>query len=393
MTYQPASKALEGLVVLDMTHMRAGPVCVRQLADWGANVIKIDRPGDPPDFSGRQEGDYQNKHRNKRSIAIDLKSKRGQAVLHRLVQSADIIVENFRPNIKRKLKFDYETLQKLNPKIILCSISAFGQDGPYQDRVGVDQIIQGMSGLMSINGIPGQGPLRVGIPIVDICAGLYAALGITTALVERNKSGRGQWVQTSLIECMMFFLDIQAARYLADGIVGKQVGNEHPTGVPTNTYKTKDGYINLAPVPSMWGRFCKAIDRPELITDPDFSTREVRRARRREINSMVQDFIIQHETAYLLDLFEKAEVPCGPIYNIEEAFNDPQVRHLKMFQSITNTNGEEVNLPRQPFALSRTPSRISRRNPKFSEHTKEVLSEFGFSENEIEELSSSKIIG
>ena len=393
MTYQPASKALEGLVVLDMTHMRAGPVCVRQLADWGANVIKIDRPGDPPDFSGRQEGDYQNKHRNKRSIAIDLKSKRGQEVLHRLVQNADIIVENFRPNIKRKLKFDYETLQKLNSKIILCSISAFGQDGPYQDRVGVDQIIQGMSGLMSINGIPGQGPLRVGIPIVDICAGLYAALGITTALVERNKSGRGQWVQTSLIECMMFFLDIQAARYLADGIVGKQVGNEHPTGVPTNTYKTKDGYINLAPVPSMWGRFCKAIGRPELITDPDFSTREVRRARRREINSMVQDFIIQHETAYLLDLFEKAEVPCGPIYNIEEAFNDPQVRHLKMYQSINNANGEEVNLPRQPFALSRTPSRLAQRNPKFSEHTKEVLGEFGFSDNEIEELSSSKIIG
>ena len=390
--YKPASQALEGLVVLDMTHMRAGPVCVRQLADWGANVIKVDRPGDPPDFAGRQEGDFQNKHRNKRSIAINMKSEEGRAAFHRMVKKADVVVENFRPDIKDRLGFDYETLRKINPRIVLSSISAFGQDGPYKDRVGVDQIIQGMSGLMSVNGIPGSGPLRVGIPIVDICTGLYAAIGITTALLERERSGEGQWVQTSLIECMMFFLDIQAARYVADGIVGKQVGNEHPTGVPTNAYKTKDGYINLAPPPAMWGRVCKAIGREDLIKHPDYATREVRRKRREEINGIFQAFTLQHDSATLLELFQKADVPCGPIYDIAEAYDDPQAKHLGLTQSVVGESGKEIRLPRQPFTLSRTPSKLASRTPKFAEHTDEILAEFGFGESEIASLRASAAI-
>ena len=386
MGHKPASGALEGLIVLDMTHVRAGPVCVRQLADWGANVIKIERPGDPPDFAGRKEGDFQNKHRNKRSMAINLKSEEGRKVLYGMVEKADVLVENFRPDIKTRLKFDYETLKKINPRLVYASISAFGQEGPYRERAGVDQIIQGMSGLMSVTGKPGEGPMRVGIPIVDICAGLYGAMGILTALLERHKSGEGQWVQTSLFESMIFFLDIQAARYLADGVVGKQVGNEHPTGVPTNAYKTKDGYINIAPVPSMWGRVCKAIGREDLIDDPNYNTREVRRTKRKEINDMVEAVTVQYDTETLLKRFSDADVPCGPIYNIEQAFKDPQAQFLELAQSVTGTAGQEIKLPRQPFTLSRTPSQLTTRTPEFAEHTNEVLKEFGYTAAEIAEL-------
>jgi formyl-CoA transferase len=383
MAYLRASEALDGLIVLDLTHVRAGPVCVRQLADWGANVIKIDRPGDPPDFAGRNEGDFQNKHRNKRSMGLNLKSDEGRNILYEMVRKADVFVENFRPDIKARLGFEYERLQEINPALVYTSISGFGQDGPYKGRTAVDQIMQGMSGIMSINGKPGEGPLRVGLPITDICTGLYAALGTMVALLERQKSGLGQWVQTSLLESSIFFLDIHAARYLADGIVGKQVGNEHPSGVPTNVYETKDGYINVAPIPIMWGRLCKAIGREDLIDHPDYSTREARRKRRVEINGIVSEFTKRHETADLLELFMAADVPCGPIYAIDEAFADPQARHLQLGQTVIATNGREMTLPRQPITLSRTPSSLVRRTPEFAEHTDEVLGEFGYSPTQI----------
>jgi len=227
MGYTPASLALEGLTVIDMTHARAGPVCVRQLADWGANVVRIERPGNPEDFSARHEADFQNKHRNKRGMALNLRSDEGRAILYRMIEQTDVLVENFRPDVKTRLKFDYETLRSRNPRLIYASISAFGQDGPYQDRPGVDQVVQGMSGLMSVTGEPGRGPMRVGIPISDIVTGLYSALGILTALVERQKSGQGQWVQASLLESQTFMLDLQAARYLVDGVV--------PSGVDPST--------------------------------------------------------------------------------------------------------------------------------------------------------------
>jgi crotonobetainyl-CoA:carnitine CoA-transferase CaiB-like acyl-CoA transferase len=386
MTYQPASRALHGLMVLDLTHARAGPVCVRQLADWGANVIRIERPGDPADFAGRHEADFQNKHRNKRGIALNLRSEEGRAILHRMAQEADVLVENFRPDVKARLGFDYPALRAINPRIILASISAFGQDGPYRARPGVDQIIQGMSGLMSITGEPGRGPMRVGIPIADIVTGLHAALGILVALYERQSSNEGQWVTASLIESQMFTLDLQAARYLVDGVVGKQVGNEHPTGVPTNVYKTRDGYVNIAPVPAMWGRLCKALGREDLIAHPDFATREARRSRRREVNGLIQSIVAEMDTATLTRRLDEAEVPCGPIYSIDEAFNDPQAKHLGLAQSLTATDGKEIALPRQPFSLSRTPSELVRRTPEFAEHTDEVLAEFGFSAAEIKAL-------
>src|SRR5262245_6708279 len=266
MAHQPASRALAHLTVLDLTHARAGPVCVRQLADWGANVVRIERPGNPEDFSARHEADFQNKHRNKRGMALNLRSDEGREILYRLVEKSDVLVENFRPDVKARLGFDYETLRAKNPRLIYASISAFGQDGPYKDRPGVDQVVQGISGLMSITGEPGRGPMRVGIPISDIVTGLYAASGILTALIARQRSYLGQWVQASLLESQTFMLDLQAAVYLVDGKVPKQVGNEHPSGPPTNAYKTRDGYVNVAPIPSMWPRFCKALGKEEWIT-------------------------------------------------------------------------------------------------------------------------------
>jgi len=381
--YQPASHALENLVVLDLTHARAGPVCVRQLADWGANVIRIERPGDPDDISGRHEADFQNKHRNKRGIALNLRSDEGRSILYRLVEKADVLVENFRPDVKARLGFDYETLRAKNPRIILTSISAFGQDGPYKDRPGVDQVLQGMSGLMSVTGEPGRGPMRVGIPIADIVTGLFAANGILTSLLEREKSGQGQWVQTSLLESQTFMLDLQAARYLVDGVVPKQVGNEHPSGVPTNAYRTKDGYVNVAPMPAMWPRLCKALGREEWISHPDFATREARRARRKEVNGMIAAIIAEMDTATVLAKLDAAEVPGGPIYTIEQAYGDPQAKHMKLTQTVTAADGKPMTLPRQPFALSRTGSTLKTRTPEFAEHTDEVLKEFGYSNSEI----------
>jgi crotonobetainyl-CoA:carnitine CoA-transferase CaiB-like acyl-CoA transferase len=383
MGYTPASKALEGLTVIDMTHARAGPVCVRQLADWGANVVRIERPGNPEDFAARHEADFQNKHRNKRGMALNLRSEEGRAVLYRMIEKTDVLVENFRPDVKTRLKFDYETLRSKNPRLIYASISAFGQDGPYQDRPGVDQVVQGMSGLMSVTGEPGRGPMRVGIPISDIVTGLYSALGILTALIERQKSGEGQWVQSSLLESQTFMLDLQAARYLVDGVVPKQVGNEHPSGPPTNAYKTKDGYVNVAPIPSMWGRLCKALGREEWIKHPDYSTRDIRRKRRKEINDEIAGIIAGMDTATVMAKLEAAEVPCGPIYTIDQAYNDPQAKHLKLTDTVIATNGSEMTLPRQPFTLSRTPSKLMRRTPEFAEHTDELLAEFGFSGAEI----------
>ena len=379
--YTPASHALEGLVVLDLTHARAGPVCVRQLGDWGANVVRVERPGNPEDFSARHEADFQNKHRNKRGMAINLRSDEGRAVLYRLVAQADVLVENFRPDVKVRLGFDYETLKAKNPRIILASISAFGQDGPYKDRPGVDQVVQGLSGLMSINGEPGRGPMRVGIPISDIVTGMFSALGILTALYEREKSGHGQWVQCSLLEAQTFMLDLQAAKYLVEGVVPKQAGNGHPSGGATNVYRTKDGYVNIAPIPSMWARLCKAIGRESWITDPKFASREARK--RPEIKTEIAAITAEMDSATLLARLDEAEVPAGPIYDIGQAYNDPQAKHMKLTQTVTATDGRDMVLPRQPMTLSRTPSKLMRRTPEFAEHTDEILREFGFSDAEI----------
>src|SRR5881394_562196 len=262
---------LEPYTVIDLTRARSGPTCVRQLAEMGANVIKVENKGED-DFA-RDGFDFQNLHRNKRSITLDLKNPRGVDVLKRLVAKADVLVENYRPDVKHRLGIDYETLSKVNPRLVYGSISGFGQSGPYRDRPGYDQIAQGMGGLMSITGLPGQGPVRVGIPVADLSAGIFCALGILVALLEREVSGEGQYVESSLLAAQIAMLDFQAARWLIAGEVAPQAGNDHPTTIPTGVFKTRDGHINIASAgDEIFRRLCRALDRSELADDPSYHT-------------------------------------------------------------------------------------------------------------------------
>jgi crotonobetainyl-CoA:carnitine CoA-transferase CaiB-like acyl-CoA transferase len=398
MSGAPASRALEGLIVLDLTRVRAGPTCVRQFADWGASVVKIEmRESDPggssqADFAARNDADFQNLHRNKRSITLDLKNPDGLRIFRRLVERADVIVENYRPDVKFRLGIDYETLKCVNKRIVYASISGFGEDGPYRERPGVDQIAQGMSGLMSITGEPGRGPMRAGIAVGDLTAGLLAALGIMVALRERDRSGEGQWVQTSLLQALLFMLDFQGARYLMKGDVPKQVGNNHPTGSPTGTFRTSDGYINIAPTPPMWRRFCLAIGREDLVAHPDYATPTARRKNRATLNALLEEITTTETSAALIDKMNAAGIPCGPIYTIDQAFADPQVKHLAIAQQVTSKALGPITLLAQPVTLSRTPSRLATAAPDYGEHNDEVLAEFGFGAAEIDGFRKSGAI-
>ena len=384
-------KALSHITVLDLTRVRAGPTCVRQLGDFGAKVIKIEAVSGEgqADFSARHDPDFQNLHRNKRSITIDLKKPQGVQVLKRLVERADVLVENYRPDVKYRLGIDYETLAKVNPRLVYASISGFGEDGPYKDRPGVDQIAQGMSGFMSITGEPGRGPMRAGIALADMSAGLFAALGILVALQEREHSNRGQWVQSSLLHSQIFMLDFQAARYLMKGEVPGQVGNNHPTGAPTGVFKTRDGFVNIAPTPAMWRRFCKAIDREDLIEHPDYASAELRRAHRTELNALIERITVQLDSAAVIERMNAAGIPSGPIYSIDQTFADPQVQHLQVAQSVVSKALGPIQLVGQAAKLSRTPAAITSAAPEPGEHTEEILQELGYSVSEIERLRGS----
>jgi crotonobetainyl-CoA:carnitine CoA-transferase CaiB-like acyl-CoA transferase len=391
MPFPRASQALSRVTVLDLTRVRSGPTCVRQLADWGANVIKIETPphlekGEGP--GGPRNGpDFQNLHRNKRSITLDLKSPKGLAAFKRMVEKADVVVENFRPDVKDRLGIDYESLRKINKRIILASISGFGQDGPYRDRPGFDQIAQGMGGLMSITGLPGQGPVRVGIPIADLSAGLFCALGIMVALLERETSGEGQWVNTSLLQAQIFMLDFQAARWLQAREVPKQAGNNHPTSIPTGVFKTRDGHINIASTGQvMWERLCNAIEAPGLIKHPDYATGALRSKNRDALNAEIDKRTANKSSAEWIEIFNTIGVPCGPIYSIDQMFGDEQVKHIGIAQGARRPDGSEQIFVGQPVSLSRTPSTIVATPPEQGQHTDEVLKEFGFADNEIAEL-------
>jgi formyl-CoA transferase len=397
MTFPGASQALSRFTVLDLTRVRSGPTCVRQLADWGANVIKIETPphlekGEGPG-GPRDNADFQNLHRNKRSMTLDLKSPQGLAAFKRMVEKADVVVENFRPDVKDRLGINYEDLKKINKRIVLGSISGFGQDGPYRDRPGFDQIAQGMGGLMSITGEPGRGPMRVGIPVADLTAGLFCAMGILTALLEREVSGEGQWVSTSLLQAQIFMLDFQAARWLQMHEVAKQAGNDHPTSIPTGVFKTKDGYINIAAAGQvMWDRTCKAIGAPELVDREDFKTGALRSKNRVAVNAELGKRTIDKTSAEWIDIFNKAGVPCGPINSIDQVFADPQVQHLGMAIAGHKPDGSEQLFVAQPFKMSRTQTRIAATPPKQGEHTDEVLKEFGFSDSDIAELHKAQAV-
>jgi formyl-CoA transferase len=392
MAFPRASQALSRFTVLDLSRVRAGPTCARQLADWGANVIKIEAPerleGGDPIGGARHAGDFQNLHRNKRSITLDLKNPSGRSAFLRLVEQADVVIENFRPDVKSRLKIDYPALKTVNSRIVYASISGYGQSGPYRDRPGFDQIAQGMGGHMSITGLPGQGPVRSGAAIADMSAGLFAALGIMVALLEREVSGEGQQVESSLLEAQMFILDFQAARWLIDGVVPPQSGNNHPTSIPTGVYATSDGAINIATTGApTWARLCKALGLEELHDHPDFKSAELRSKNRDALNVRLNDVFKTRTSAAWIDALNGAGVPCGPIYRIDEMFQDPQVQHLNFVREIESKPlGRTLKMMRQPVSLSRTPSKIAAATPERGEHTDEVLTEFGFSEADISAL-------
>jgi len=387
-----ASDALSHLTVLDLTRVRAGPTAVRQLADWGAQVIKVEMPPALDEGEGvggpRDGSDFQNVHRNKRGITLNLKSAEGVAILKRLAARADILVENYRPDVKTKLGIDYATMAAVNPRLIYASISGYGQDGPYRLRPGFDQIAQGMGGLMSITGLPGQGPVRVGIPIADLCAGIFCAWGIAVAVIEREKSGKGQWVQSSLLQAQLFMLDFQAARWLMQGEVARQAGNNHPTSIPTGVFRTRDGHLNVAASGGrIWLRLCEAIGAPELAEHPDYETGALRSEHRERLHVDIEQRLAARTTAEWVEVLNAAGVPCGPIYAIDEAFADPQVRQLGMVQEVG-----DVPYLGQPVTLSRTPSRVVAHPPALGEHTAEVLREIGFDDAGIARLKSEGIV-
>ena len=397
MAHLPASNALSHIRVIDLTRVRSGPTAVRQLADWGADVIKVEAPESvEPDGAlgaSRHTSDFQNLHRNKRSITLNLKQPEAIEILMKLVETSDVVVENFRPDVKERLGVDYESLKSRNPKIILASISGFGQDGPYAKRPGFDQIAQGMGGLMSITGAPGEGPMRVGIPVADLTAGLFCAMGIQTALLEREKSGLGQWVNTSLLQAQIFMLDFQAARWLSENHVAGQAGNNHPTSVPTGVFKTSDGSINLAVAgETIWKRFVEAVDKGEWLEMDEFKNAKVRLKNRDYLNKLIEEVTITKTSDEWVEKLEKVGVPCGPINSIDKVFDDPQVKHLGIAQSIDTIPFGQTQLVGQPFNLSRSPSIMKQRPPEKGEHNEDVLLDLGYSSEELDELKSKNII-
>jgi crotonobetainyl-CoA:carnitine CoA-transferase CaiB-like acyl-CoA transferase len=376
---------LEPYTVIDLTRARSGPTCVRQLAEMGAKVIKVESR-EQDDFT-RDEFDFQNLHRNKRSMTLDLKNPKGVEVLKRLVAKADVVVENFRPDVKHRLGIDYEALSQVNPRLVYASISGFGQSGPYRDRPGYDQIAQGLGGLMSITGLPGQGPVRVGIPVADLTAGMFLAHGVLVALLERERSGKGQWVHTSLLEAMVRMLDFQTTRWLIGKEIPPQAGNDHPTGIPTGVFKTADGHMNIAASGQhMYRRLCEALDVKQLIDDPRFKTPQDRSKNRLACNAELEKATATKTSAEWVDILNKAGVPCGPILNVKEVFEDEQIRHLKLATKIQHPRLGEQTVQNLPVTLSRTPGAVVSASPDLGEHTDQVLGELGYSKEDIAAL-------
>jgi formyl-CoA transferase len=380
--------------VLDLTRVRAGPTCVRQLADWGAQVIKIEAPEGDAGLGGARHGpDFWNLHRNKRSLTLDLKSPQGLEIFYKLVAHSDVVVENYRPDVKDRLKIDHATLERINPRIVYASISGFGQDGPYRDRPGFDQIAQGMGGLMSITGLPGQGPVRVGIPVADLTAGIFAAQGILIALLDREVSGRGQWVQSSLLGAQIAMLDFQAARWTIAREIPEQAGNDHPTSIPTGVFATSDGHINIAAAGNdIYRRLCRAIDRDDLATHPDYNTDTNRSKNRKSLNAEIESVTRTRTSADWIENLNAASVPCGPIYSMDQVFADPQVQHLGMAREVTHPTRGQVGLVGQAIAMSRSKWEVRNTTPEQGEHTAEILREIGYDEGMISGLRDKKVV-
>ena len=388
---------LERFTVLDFTRVRSGPTAVRQLADWGARVIKIELPASMKEeeaFIGdRHSSDFQNLHRNKECMTLNLKAPEAREVLRRLVLRADVVAENFRPDVKTRLGIDYDAFSAINPRIVYGSISGFGQTGPYAGRPGVDQIAQGMSGMMSVTGEAGRGPMRVGTAIGDVTAGLYLSIGILTALLEREVSGKGQWVHTSLMEALIGVMDFQAATWLMDGKVPQQAGNNHPKSIPTGAFKTSDGYINIGAGDQIrWARVAKAIGRPELVQRKEYLTGKDRAANRDALNADIEAVTVTKPMQYWVDILNEAGVPCGPIYSVDQVFADPQVREMGMAAKVSHEELGEIELVGQPIHMSRTNWRLRRAMHGLGEHTDAILAEIGYCAGEIAGLKQRHVI-
>jgi crotonobetainyl-CoA:carnitine CoA-transferase CaiB-like acyl-CoA transferase len=389
------SEPLSHFRVIDLTRARAGPTCVKQFADFGADVIKVESPADATDDQdiGSRDGfDMQNLHRNKRSMTLNLKTPEGREIFLGLAKKADVVVENYRPDVKQRLGCDYETLQAVNPRIILVSISGFGQQGPYRNRPGIDQIAQGMTGLTSVTGFPENPPVRTGAAITDVTAGLLATIGTMTALLEREVSGKGQWVQTSLLQAGIALMDFQAARYLIAGEVPGRVGNDHPTLVPMSAYKTSDGFINVGTFgTSMWVRLCEALGKPELTQRQEYATAAARVNNRGALNKELNQLFATRPSAHWIEAINKVGVPCGPIYRVDEVFGDEQI-HLPLHASVTHRRLGSLKLLNQMVELSRTPSSISSAMPELGEHTEKILGELGYNAEAIARLREKRVV-
>ncbi|MFO1028931.1 MAG: CoA transferase [Acetobacteraceae bacterium] len=386
---------LNGITVLDLTLARAGPTAVRHFADWGANVIRIEPPTDEAEgVTGRRHGfDFQNLHRNKRAITLNLKTPEGHAAFMRLAAKADVVLENMRANVKHRLKVSYDDVKAVNPRIVYGSISGFGQDGPYGPRAGVDQIAQGMGGLMSITGEPGRGPMRVGIPIDDLTAGNLLAMGCMMALLDRERTGVGRWVTTSLLEAQIFMLDFQASRWLMEGEVAGQAGNDHPTGIPTGVFPTTDGHINIAASSArVFARFCEAIGRPDWLEKPEWKSQDGRSKDRKAINAAISEITATKPANHWIELFEANGIPCGPIYSIDQVFADPQVKHLGMATTMSSPHIGNKEVVASALNISGFSKAIRAYTPDAGEHNDEILKSVGYSDEELAELRKKGVI-
>jgi formyl-CoA transferase len=390
----PIEQPLAGLMVLDLTLARAGPTCARHLADWGADVIIVQAPGVSEETRAARDGsDYQNLHRGKRAIGLDLKSAKGLEAFRRLAAKADVVVENMRPQVKHRLGIAYEDLKTINPRLVYGSISGFGQDGPYGDRAGVDQIAQGMGGLMSITGAPGGGPMRAGIAVSDMTAGNLLALAIMMALFRRERTGEGAYVHTSLLESQLFMLDFQASRWLMSGEVAGQTGNDHPTIAPSSVYPTIDGFINIAASwPAQWKTLCEVMGRVDWLANPNWRTSRGRVEHRDTLNAAIADETRTRPSAHWIGLLEAAGIPCGPIYSIDQAFSDPQVKHLGVAAPVDHPRLGATYMVASPLNISEADKTLRAAAPVGPDDTDEVLAGVGYRPEDLTAMRAAGVI-